>query len=318
MDRALREFRIRGVKTNIPFLENVILDETFRTRPGDDDADRHHPELFKFKPRRDRATKLLDFLGDVIVNGNPHAKGYRPPEVLLPAPRRRRSTCKAGIRRRARAICCCELGPKKFAEWIAKQKRAAHHRHDVPRCASVADGDARAHYRHAGVADAVARRTPNFSVWRCGAARRSTPPCASCARSRGNACAHLRAKVPNICFQMLFRGSNAVGYTNYPDNVVAGFVKHAAESGMDIFRIFDSLNYLPNMTVAMEAVRRTPTRSARPRSATPATSSIRRATSTRSSTTCKLAKELEKMGAHILAIKDMAGLVPSVRGAGSS
>jgi pyruvate carboxylase len=91
----------------------------------------------------------------------------------------------------------------------------------------------------------------------------------------------LREKVPNICFQMLFRGSNAVGYTNYPDNVVAGFVKHSADAGMDIFRIFDSLNYLPNMRVAMEAVPRHGKPSARPRSATPATSSIRSATSIR-------------------------------------
>ena len=91
----------------------------------------------------------------------------------------------------------------------------------------------------------------------------------------------LRERVPNICFQMLLRGSNAVGYTNYPDNVVAGFVKHAAASGMDIFRIFDSLNYLPNMKVAMEAVQETHADLRRRRSATPATSSIRSATSTR-------------------------------------
>jgi pyruvate carboxylase len=98
-------------------------------------------------------------------------------------------------------------------------------------------------YDMLAVADAVARRTPQLFSWKCGAARPSTPRCVSCTKTRGDACACLREKIPNICFQMLFRGSNAVGYSNYPDNVVAGFVKHAAGAGMDIFRVFDSLNY---------------------------------------------------------------------------
>ncbi|HUC85730.1 MAG TPA: pyruvate carboxylase subunit B, partial [Candidatus Acidoferrales bacterium] len=117
----------------------------------------------------------------------------------------------------------------------------------------------------------------------------------------------LREKIPNICFQMLFRGANAVGYSNYPDNAVAGFVKHAAEAGMDIFRIFDSLNYLPNLKVAMEAVRETP---AVCEAAICYTGNILDPARDKYSLKyyLKLAGELEKMGAHFLAIKDMAGL----------
>ncbi|HUR47618.1 MAG TPA: pyruvate carboxylase subunit B, partial [Candidatus Saccharimonadales bacterium] len=118
---------------------------------------------------------------------------------------------------------------------------------------------------------------------------------------------NLRARIPNICFQMLFRGSNAVGYSNYPDNVVAGFVKHAAASGMDIFRIFDSLNYLPNLKVAMEAVQDT---HAICEAALCYTGDILDPNRKKFSLKyyVRLAKELEKMGAHILAIKDMAGV----------
>ncbi|MBC8096460.1 MAG: pyruvate carboxylase subunit B, partial [Akkermansiaceae bacterium] len=117
----------------------------------------------------------------------------------------------------------------------------------------------------------------------------------------------LRARIPNICFQMLFRGSNAVGYSNYPENVVAGFVKHAAASGIDIFRIFDSLNYTPNLKVAMEAVQDT---HAICEAAICYTGDILDPKRTKYSLKyyVKLARELERMGAHILAIKDMAGL----------
>ena len=126
-------------------------------------------------------------------------------------------------------------------------------------------------------------------------------------RIPGRGCAHLRERIPNICFQMLFRGSNAVGYSNYPDNAVAGFVKHAAEAGMDIFRVFDSLNYLPNLEVAMQAVNET---HGLCEAAICYTGNILDPARDKYSLKyyVKLAKELEKMGAHMLAIKDMAGL----------
>ena len=305
MDRALREFRIRGVKTNIPFLENLIANDTFRAGQATTTLIDNTPELFSFRPRRDRATKLLSFLGDVIVNGNPHAKGYRytgpvqPPaspafDLKTPPP--------AGTR-----DLLLEMGPRKFAQWTAKQKRLlvtdttfrdAHQSLMATRVRS---------YDMLAVSEAVARLTPGlFSLEMWGGATFDTAM-RFLREDPWLRLRELRRRVPNICFQMLFRGSNAVGYSNYPDNVVAGFVKHAAEAGMDIFRIFDSLNYLPNLKVAMEAVQST---HAICEGAICYTGDILDPNRSKYSLKyyVKLAQELEKMGAHMLAIKDMAGL----------
>jgi pyruvate carboxylase len=157
------------------------------------------------------------------------------------------------------------------------------------------------------VADALARRAPGlFSLEMWGGATFDTSM-RFLSEDPWERLRQLRAKIPNICFQMLFRGSNAVGYSNYPENVVAGFVKHAAASGIDIFRIFDSLNYTPNLKVAMEAVQDT---HAICEAAICYTGDIFDPKRTKYSLKyyVKLAKELEKMGAHILAIKDMAGV----------
>ncbi|MEM9015505.1 MAG: pyruvate carboxylase [Verrucomicrobiota bacterium] len=306
MNRALREFRIRGVKTNIPFLENVIVDETFKTGLATTRLIDENPGLFEFQPRRDRATKLLSYLSDITVNGNDTAKGFRPAKVMEPA---RIPTCNVraevtpGSRDKLR-----ELGPEKFAQWIREQQpllitdttmRDAHQSLIATRMRSV---------DMLNVASYVAHRTPNlFSLEMWGGATFDTAMrfLRECPWERLR---QLREQIPNICFQMLFRGSNAVGYSNYPDNVVTGFVKHAAESGMDIFRIFDSLNYLPNMTVAMEAVRAQPY--AICEAAVCYTGDIDDPKRDKYSLKYYVAKakELEKMGAHILAIKDMAGL----------
>jgi len=306
MNRALREFRIRGVKTNIPFLENVVLDETFRSGNATTRLIDTNPDLFKFQPRRDRATKLLSYLSDITVNGNTTAKGYRPAAVIIPA-RVPAFDLKAGIPKGSRDRLL-ELGPDRFAAWIREQKpllvtdttmRDAHQSLIATRMRSI---------DMLNVADVVAHRTPNlFSLEMWGGATFDTAM-RFLKESPWDRLRDLREKVPNICFQMLFRGSNAVGYSNYPDNVVAGFVKHAAESGMDIFRIFDSLNYLPNMTVAMEAVRDQPR--AVCEAAICYTGDIDDPKRDKYSLKYYLAKakELEKMGAHILAIKDMAGL----------
>ncbi len=305
MDRALREFRIRGVKTNIPFLENLINNETFRSGGATTTLIDTTPELFSFHPRRDRATKLLNFLGDVIVNGNPHAKGHK---LTAAAPHINPPPCdhKAAPAKGTRDLLL-ELGPKKFAEWTRKQKRLlitdttfrdAHQSLMATRVRS---------YDMLAIADAVARRTPHlFSLEMWGGATFDTAM-RFLREDPWERLRDLRAKVPNICFQMLFRGSNAVGYSNYPDNVVAGFVKHAAELGMDIFRIFDSLNYLPNLKVAMEAVQHT---HAICEGALCYTGDIldKRRNKYSLRYYVKLAKELERMGAHMLAIKDMAGL----------
>ena len=305
MDRALREFRIRGVKTNIPFLENVIHNPIFSSGQASTTLIDTTPELFKFKARRDRATKLLSFIADVTVNGNPNAKNFVPKETFAPA-RVPAYDHKQAPPRGTRQLLL-ELGPKKFAAWTLAQKpllvtdttfRDAHQSLFATRLRS---------YDMIAVADAVARRTPNlFSMEMWGGATFDTAmrflhedPWL---RLRA-----LRERIPNICFQMLFRGSNAVGYSNYPDNAVAGFVKHSAEAGMDIFRVFDSLNYLPNLKVAMEAVNET---HAICEAAICYTGNILDPARDKYSLKyyVKLAKELEKMGAHFLAIKDMAGL----------
>ena len=305
MDRALREFRIRGVKTNIPFLENVIHNDTFKTGQATTTLIDTTPELFQLKIRRDRATKLLAFLGDVTVNGNPQAKNFVPKETPLPArlpAYDRKQVPPPGTRQLLLA-----MGPKKFAEWTLKQKqllvtdttfRDAHQSLFATRLRS---------YDMIAVADAVARRTPNlFSLELWGGATFDTAM-RFLHEDPWQRLRTLRERIPNICFQMLFRGSNAVGYSNYPDNAVAGFVKNSAAAGMDIFRVFDSLNYLPNLKVAMEAVNET---HGVCEAAICYTGNILDPARSKYSLKyyVKLAKELERMGAHILAIKDMAGL----------
>ncbi len=303
--RALSEFRIRGVKTNIPFLENVIAHPLFRSGGATTTLIDTSPELFAFKPRRDRATRLLNFLGNVIVNGNPHAKGHRPERPLPPAPRPEcdlRTPPPPGTRQ-----LLLELGPRGFAAWTAKQRRLlvtdttfrdAHQSLLATRVRT---------YDMLACADAVARRTPGlFSLEMWGGATFDTAM-RFLHEDPWERLRQLRARVPNICFQMLFRGANAVGYTNYPPAVVAGFVRHAAAAGMDVFRIFDSLNFLPNLRVAMDAVQET---HAVCEAALCYTGDIldERRDKYPLSYYVRLAKELERMGAHLLAIKDMAGL----------
>ncbi len=305
MDRALREFRIRGVKTNIPFVENVIVNECFRSGKATTKLIDDTPSLFEFKPRRDRATKLLNYLGDVIVNGNPHAKGYRPEAPLTLArevPYRHDEKAPEGTRNRL-----LKLGPQGFCQWILEQKpllltdttfRDAHQSLFATRLRTI---------DMMNVAAAVAHRTPNlFSMEMWGGATFDSA-LRFLHEDPWERLRQLRQAIPNICFQMLFRGSNAVGYSNYPDDVVAGFVKEASEAGMDIFRIFDSLNYLPNLKAAMEAVRETPSLC---EGTICYTGDILDPARDKYSLRyyVDLAKELERMGAHLLCVKDMAGL----------
>lgn len=306
MYRALREFRIRGVKTNMPFLENVIQNESFLKGQAHTKLIDDNPDLLKFKARRDRATKLLAYLSDITVNGHQQAKNWKPAEVMPPArlphfePRRDPAP---GSRQKL-----LELGPTGFAEWIKNEKRLlltdttlrdAHQSLIATRMRSV---------DMLAIADAIAQRTPElFSLEMWGGATFDTAM-RFLREDPWERLRKLRERIPNICFQMLFRGSNAVGYSNYPDNVVAGFVKHSAEAGMDIFRIFDSLNYLPNLEVAMKAVVED-TKSVC-EAAICYTGNIDDPKRDKYSLEyyVKMSKELEKMGAHILAIKDMAGL----------
>jgi len=306
MERCLHEFRIRGVKTNIPFLVKVMTHKKFiaggfTTRFIDET-----PELFVFVKRKDRATKVLSFLGDTIVNGAAgidKALAAKVPRNAAPLPAFDPSgPIPPGTRDKFK-----QLGPKKFADWVLAQKhlfitdttmRDAHQ--------SLLATRFRTHDL-INIADAYARLCPQlFSLEMWGGATFDTA-LRFLKEDPWDRLAQLRERIPNILFQMLLRASNAVGYTNYPDNVVQEFVKEAASAGIDVFRVFDSLNWAPNMRVAMDAVLETGTIC---EAAICYTGDILNPGRPKYNLKyyVDLAKQLEKMGAHILAIKDMAGL----------
>lgn len=305
MDRALREFRIRGVKTNIPFLENVIHNETFQRGDVTTRFLEETPALFQFKARRDRATKLLTFLGDTIVNGNPEVAG-KPRPASFHSPRI--PALATGAPPKGTRQILDELGAEKFAAWTRDQKRLlltdttfrdAHQSLMATRMRT---------YDMMAIANFVAHHLSGlYSLEMWGGATFDVSM-RFLLEDPWQRLRRLREAIPNICFQMLLRASNAVGYTAYPDNVVREFIYESAAQGIDIFRVFDSLNYLPNMKVAMEAVRKTGRVC---EAAICYTGDI--LDPARSKYTLdyyvKMAKELERMGAHVLAIKDMAGLV---------
>jgi pyruvate carboxylase len=304
MDRALREFRIRGVKTNIPFLENVVNHPTFQCGDATTSFLDENPDLFEFEPRRDRATKLLTYLADVIVNGNPEvADKPRPPvirEAPVPVSHRDRPE---GTRQ-----LLDRLGPKGFAEWTRSQPqllmtdttfRDAHQSLLATRVRS---------YDLLRVADFVSKELSElYSLEMWGGATFDVSM-RFLLEDPWKRLQTLRERIPNICFQMLLRASNAVGYTAYPDNVVREFIKEAAGQGIDIFRIFDSLNWMPNMKVAVEATLETGRLC---EAAICYSGDILDPHREKYSLNyyVRLAKELERMGTHILGIKDMAGLL---------
>jgi len=305
IERCLQEFRVRGVKTNIPFLINLVTHPEFlagrcTTRFIDDT-----PALFDFPIRRDRATRLLEYLADTIVNGNPLVKG-RPAaarRTSAPIPEfDRLSTPPAGTKTRLQ-----ELGPEKFAAWVRDQKglmvtdttmRDAHQSLLATRMRS---------FDMLAIADAYARMAPGlFSLEMWGGATFDTSM-RFLKEDPWDRLARLRERIPNILFQMLLRASNAVGYTNYPDNVVTAFVKESAAAGIDVFRVFDPLNWVPNMQVAMDAVRNA---GGICEAAICYTGDVLDPARKKFSLAyyVDLARQLEKRGAHMLAVKDMAGL----------
>jgi len=306
MHRALQEFRIRGVKTNIGFLENVITHPVFLRGECDTSFIEKHPELLKVREKKDRATKTLAFLGDVIVNGSPGiTRPLRSAELMEPripvidptTPR------PAGSR-----DLLMKLGPEGLSRWILEQKkllitdttmRDAHQSNLATRVRT---------YDLVRIAEPTSYLGADLFSLECWGGATFDVAMRFLKEDPWQRLHLLSEKIPNILLQMLLRGSNAVGYTNYPDNVVQKFVEEAANSGIDIFRVFDSLNWTTGMKVAMEAVRKSgkiceaaicytgditdPKRDKYPLEYY-----------------VSLAKELESMGAHILAIKDMAGLL---------
>ncbi len=305
MDRALREFRIRGVKTNIPFLENVVNYADFQKGDVTTSLLEQHPGLFRYTSRRDRATRLLTYLGEVIVNGNPEVAGKQLSQSARTpvAPVAAEGDPAPGTRQLLQ-----KLGVEGFARWTLQQKRLlltdttfrdAHQSLLATRVRT---------YDMLPIAGFMAHRLPNlYSLEMWGGATFDVSM-RYLLESPWMRLRRLRELIPNICFQMLLRASNAVGYTAYPDNVVREFIVRAAEEGIDIFRIFDSLNWLPNMRVAMDAVKKT---GAVCEAAICYTGDILDPNRPKYSLSyfVNMAAELERMGADVLAIKDMAGLL---------
>ncbi|MBV8072506.1 MAG: pyruvate carboxylase, partial [Acidobacteriaceae bacterium] len=305
MDRALREFRIRGVKTNIPFLENVVNHSQFQSGEMTTSFLDETPELFAFQPRRDRATRLLNYLAGISVNGNPEVADKPKPKFIrdAPVPHSSHTHPPEGTRQ-----LLDRLGPRQFAHWTLDQQRLlltdttfrdAHQSLMATRVRT---------YDLLRIADYVSKELSQlYSIEMWGGATFDVSM-RFLLEDPWKRLQLLRQAIPNICFQMLLRASNAVGYTAYPDNVVQEFISEAAAQGIDIFRIFDSLNWMPNMQVAVEETLKTGRLC---EAAICYTGDILDPAREKYSLQyyVRLAKELERMGTHILGIKDMAGLL---------
>ncbi len=307
MDRSLQEFRVRGVKTNIPFLENVMRHPVFLDGKCDTSFIESHPELLQAAVKKDRGSKLLKYLADVIVNGSPgvakplRAAELREPrfpkvDLAAPPPKGTRDLLK-------------ERGPEGLAKWVLAEKRllftdtTMRDAHQSLLATRVRSHDI------VRIAPATARLAAGLFSVECWGGATFDVAMRFLKEDPWDRLHRLRAAIPNVLFQMLLRGSNAVGYTNYPDNVVERFVEEAAKSGVDVFRVFDSLNWTKGMTVACEAVRRQ--KNAVLEAAVCYTGDITdpRRDKYPLDYYVKLARELERMGAHFLAVKDMAGLL---------
>lgn len=306
MDRALREFRIRGVASNLQFLENVINHPDFASGAVTTRFFDTTPELLEFAKRRDRGSKLLGFMAEVIVNGNPEMAGRKMPELPFSKPVLPRVDPGAPIPPGSRDLLK-KLGPAKFSQWMLDSKpvlmtdttlRDAHQSLFATRMRTV---------DMLPIAPFYARELPQLFSLECWGGATFDVAMRFLKEDPWQRLAQLRERVPNILFQMLLRGANGVGYASYPDNVVQFFVKQAAAAGVDLFRVFDALNWVRNMRVSIDAVLE--------------------AGMLCEGTICYtgdlfdparrkydlkyyvgIAKELQRAGVHILAIKDMAGI----------
>jgi len=305
MDRALREFRIRGVATNLTFLENIIthpkfLDNSYTTKFID-----NTPELFEKVKRKDRATKLLRYIADVSVNGHPDARGRAEPkerEMKIDAPWFDEPV-PDGTKQRLDAD-----GPAAFSQWLREQERVlvtdttmrdAHQ--------SLLATRMRTH-DIANAAGAYAKALPELLSLECWGGATFDVSMRFLTEDPWERLALIRERAPNLLLQALVRGANGVGYTNYADNVVKHFIRQASAGGIDLFRVFDCFNWVDNMRVSMDAVIEENKlceaticytgdmlNEARPKY--------------QLKYYLDMARTLEKAGAHIICVKDMAGLM---------
>ncbi|MCI2788522.1 pyruvate carboxylase [Staphylococcus warneri] len=307
MERSLREMRIRGVKTNIPFLINVMRNEQFRSGDYTTKFIEETPELFNIEPTLDRGTKTLEYIGNVTINGFPNVEQRPKPlyeAASIPKVSQKKIATFSGTKQ-----LLDQQGPKGVANWVREQEdvlmtdttfRDAHQSLLATR---VRTKDM------LNIASKTAEVfKDNFSLEMWGGATFDVAY-NFLKENPWERLERLRQAIPNVLFQMLLRASNAVGYKNYPDNVIQKFVKESAEAGIDVFRIFDSLNWVDQMKVANEAVQEAGKISEGTICYTGDILNPERSNIYTLDYYVKLAKELEKEGFHILAIKDMAGLL---------
>jgi pyruvate carboxylase len=304
MDRALREFRIRGVSTNIAFVENLLKHPTFLSDQYTTKFIDETPDLFSFEKRRDRGTKVLTYIADITVNGHPETEGRPAPaaDLKTPKPPSHGTDLAYGTRNLLE-----QKGPDAVAEWMLKQQqvlitdttmRDGHQSLLATRLRSI---------DMIKVAPSYAANLPQLFSIECWGGATFDVAYRFLQECPWQRLRDLRSAMPNLMTQMLLRASNGVGYTNYPDNVVQSFVAEAAK-GIDVFRVFDSLNWVENMRVAMDAVVE--------------------ANKICEGTICytgdilnpdrakydlkyyvDMGKQLRDAGAHVLGLKDMAGLL---------
>ncbi len=304
MDRALREFRIRGVKTNLVFLESLINNDDFKSGKYNTNFVDFNKDLYNFKPKKDRASKIISYLGNIVVNGHSDITG-RTKDINLTEPvipffkKNNNSTDYVEELKK--------IGPEKFSQKIKEKKytlitdTTMRDAHQSLLATRMRTDDL------VNIAEFYSNKLSDLFSIECWGGATFDTSMRFLKEDPWERLAKINQKAPNILKQMLLRGSNAVGYKNYPDNVVKFFVKEAAKAGIDVFRVFDSLNLIDNMRVSIEEVR--------------AQNKICEGTIcyTNDVTNPKenkytldyyvnLAKELEKAGSHIIAIKDMAGL----------
>ncbi|WP_404825852.1 pyruvate carboxylase [Priestia flexa] len=305
MVRNLKEFRIRGIKTNIPFLENVVKHEKFLTGAYDTSFIDTTPELFVFPKRKDRGTKMLTYIGNVTVNGFPGVAEKKKP--IFTKPRVPQLDLSTPVPNGTKQILD-EQGAEGLVNWVKERKEVLltdttfRDGHQSLLATRVRTNDLKQ------IANPTARLLPDlFSLEMWGGATFDVAY-RFLKEDPWDRLLTLRQEAPNVLFQMLLRASNAVGYKNYPDNVIKEFVEKSAYAGIDVFRIFDSLNWVEGMTLAIDSVRQTGKIA---EAAMCYTGDILDPSRRKYDLTYykNLAKELEQSGAHILGIKDMAGLL---------
>ncbi|RED11988.1 pyruvate carboxylase [Pontivivens insulae] len=306
MDRALREFRIRGVATNIAFVENLLQHPTFLNNTYTTKFIDTTPELFEFEQRQDRATKILTYIADITVNGHPDVDGRpKPPaHARLPkAPKAPVDAPPAGTRQILEAE-----GAKGVADWMLAQDRllltdtTMRDGHQSLLATRMRSNDMIA------IAPTYAHQLSELFSVECWGGATFDVAYRFLQECPWQRLRDIRKNMPNIMTQMLLRASNGVGYTNYPDNVVQAFVKQAAETGVDVFRVFDSLNWVENMRVAMDAV----IESGKVCEGTICyTGDILDADRAKYDLKyyVEMGKALRDGGAHVIGLKDMAGLL---------